>query len=423
MAEQAHAPGPAPVADDEVWWYTKLVFIASALIFLVTITLGFLNVFTTGELPRWQLLTHLHSGTLGWVTLSIFGGTVWLFTANRPVSATYVNRVRWLTRSMIVAFIGLITSFGIAFSRGGDFFYLLAVFAPIAALTIWAAAVFFLHQLTRLAVVTTAHLLTAAGFLILGVAVTFANVVALGRAGLVAAPDFALTGHVFGILGYVVLAITGLIEWLALRERGRWRRAGVLQVGLGVLLGLWVPILLLLVVAGVPDGPLSMVVLFGLMSWLVLIGVVFLARIGRRALRTNPLTAGVEAWVFFATLWFAVGTLSFPLRFALGDPSWWMTANAHVVFIGISTNLILGVLAARTRSAHVGYTWAQPVAMWLLNGGLVIFIVLLIVSGSTHGALIMGTGVLLGVGWMLFSIRETPAETGTAVDTDIETTD
>jgi hypothetical protein len=423
MSEHGHAPGPARVANDEIWRETKLIFVTSALIFLVTIALGFLNVFTAGALPRWQLLVHLHSGALGWVTLSFFGATVWLFTGERAVSDGYVNRARWLTRVLIIAFIGVIASFGIAFSQGGAAFYLLAVFAPLAALTIWAAAGFFLQQLRRLSEVTTAHLLTAAGFLVLAVAVTFATVVALGHAGLVTSPDFALTGHVFGIMGYEVLVVTGIIEWLVLRERGRWNRTGGLQVGLGLLLGLWVPLLVVLLMAGIPEEALSMLVIVGLLVLLVLFGLVFLARIGPTALRTNPLSAGVEAWAFFATLWFAVGVLSFPARMALGDPEWWLTVNTHVVFIGIVTNLLLGVLSVRTRSARVGYTWAQPVAMWLMNAGVVIFAALLIATGSRHGALIMGLGVLLGVVWMLLSLRETTPEGATTADQDIEATD
>jgi len=423
MTEAVQSSGPDRVSDDEVWRVTKLVFGASALLFLVTIALGFLNVFTSGALPRWQLLVHLHSGALGWVTLSVFGATVWLFTGQRAVSDAYVGRIQWLAGVMVVAFVGLIASFGIAFSQGGDAVYLLAVFAPLAALTIWATAGFFLHQLTRLSEVTTVHLLTATGFLVLSVAVTFATVVALGRAGILAAPEFALTGHVFGIMGYEVLVVTGLIEWLLVRERGRWTRAGGLQVGLGVLLGLWVPLLVVLLIAGIPEGVLPMLVIVGLLVLLVLFGLVFLARIGPTALRTNPLTAGVEAWVFFATLWFTVGVLSFPARMALGDPEWWLTVNTHVVFIGIVTNLLLGVHSARTQSANVGYARAQPVAMWLMNGGLVIFAALLIATGSTHGALVMGTGVLLGVGWALHSLRGTHTETDTATKPSVETTD
>ena len=108
MSEEVQSPGPDRVSDDDVWRYTKLIFGASALIFLVTITLGFLNVFTAGGLPRWQLLVHLHSATLGWMTLSVFGATVWLFTGQRAVSNAYVSRVQWLARVMVLAFVGLL---------------------------------------------------------------------------------------------------------------------------------------------------------------------------------------------------------------------------------------------------------------------------------------------------------------------------
>jgi hypothetical protein len=423
MSEGLQNRGPARVADDEVWRYTKLIFTTSALVFLVTIALGFLNVFTTGALPRWQLLVHLHSGSLGWMTVSFFGATVWLFTGDRSVNNAYPSRVRWLAGLLIVAFVGLIGSFGIAHSQGGATFSLLAVFGPFAALMIWMTALFFLGQLRRLSVVTTAHLSAAAGFFVLGIAATFATVVALGRAGLLATPDFALTGHIFSTTGFSVLLTAAIIEWLIVRDRGHWTRAGVLQVGLGVLLGIWVPLLLIGSVAGVPGGVLSVLLLVGFNALFLLFGLVFLGRVAPKALRTNPLSAGFEAWVFFATLWFFIGLLSFPVRAALGDPDWWLTVNTHVVFIGIVTNLLFGVLSARTLSARVGYTWAQPTAMWLMNGGLVIFAALFIASGSRHGALVMGSGVLLGIVWMLLSLRETPAQAvPTAQEVD-ETTD
>jgi hypothetical protein len=166
-----------------------------------------------------------------------------------------------------------------------------------------------------------------------------------------------------------------------------------------------------------------MLLLLGTLDLFVLFGLIFLGRIGVQALRTNPLTAGVEAWIFFATLWFIVGILSFPLRFVLGDPAWWMVANAHATMVGIVTNMIFGVMAARTRFARVGNSWAQPAAMWLMNAGIVVFVGLFIATGSAHGALVMGTGVLLGVGWVLHSLRETSAETDTATKAGVETTD
>lgn len=424
MSEGVQEPGPARVSDDDVWRCTKLVFTASALVFLVTIALGFLNVFTTGALPRWQLLVHLHSGALGWLTLSAFGATVWLFTGRRAVSDTYVARVRWLTRALIVAFVGLIASFGIAYSQGGNTFYLLAAVAPLAALTIWATTVSFLHQLARLPVVTTPHLLTAAGFLSLAIGVTFATVIGVGRAGLLAVPDFASTGHVFGILGYQVLVITGIIEWVVRRGRGgRWTRPGALQVALGLLIGLFTPLAVLLLVAGAPEGPISILFLLGTLVLLIVVGLLFLGRVGHRALRTNPLSSGVDPWIFFATLWLAVNVAWFTLRIPLGEQPWFMPVNAHITFVGIITNLLLGVISVRTRSAGGEYSWVEPAAMWLINGGLVVFVDTRIALGTRHGALVMGTGVLLGAGWALGSLRATPAETEATAQAGVETTD
>lgn len=420
----AVSPGLARVPDDDLWRYTRLVFLVSVLFLLGTVTLGFLNVFTTGALPRWQLLVHLHSGTLGWLTLSVFGATVWLFAAGRSVSDRFVDRVRWLALAMVLTFLGLIASFGLAFSQGGEFFALLAVFAPLAALTIWATAAFFLQHLRTLPTVTTAHASTAAGFLVLAIGVTFAVAVALGRAGVATVPDVALTGHVFGILGYEVLVTTGIVEWLVRRGEGdRWGRAGRTQVGLGVLIGCWVPLVVLLLIAGVPEGPLSLLLLVGILVLLVLFGLIFFGRIGVRALRTSPLTAGPDAWLFFATLWFAVGVLSFPLRFLLGDPAWWMTVNTHVAFVGIVSNLLFGVISARTRTDDAEPTWAQPAAMWLMNGGLVVFIATFIATGERHGALVMGVGVLLALGWSFLSLRRSGSGTSPHPPRDAETTD
>jgi len=423
MSNQWDTLGPARVSNDEVWRETKLIFATSLLIFLVTITLGFLNVFTSGALPRWQLLVHLHSATLGWLTLSAFGATVWLFTAERAVSDAYANRVRWLARVLIGTFIGLIASFGIAFSQGGDTVYRLAAFGPLAALAILVTAAFFLQQLRRLPVVTTAHLLTAAGFFVLGVAVTFATVMALGRAGVVGVPSFASEGHVFGILAFQLLVTTGIIEWLVVRDRGRWTLAGALQGGLGVLLGLLVPIFVIPLVAGVPRGPLGVVLLLGIMATNVLFALVFLARVGVSALRATPLTADVEAWVFFATLWFVVVAFSFPLRIVFDDAAWWMVFNAHAAMVGIVTNLLFGVIAARTSRSDAGDSLVQTAAMWVINAGVVVFVGVFIVSGSRHGAVLMGFGLILGVGWGLASIRETRSDPNPSAPADVETTD
>jgi hypothetical protein len=54
----------------------------------------------------------------------------------------------------------------------------------------------------------------------------------------------------------------------------------------------------------------------------------------------------------------------------------------HMFFVGMMTNLVFGVVSAATEDARQRHHWAEPAAMWLLNIGLVGFVVLRIVSGG-----------------------------------------
>ena len=49
------------------------LFRAALVIFVITVVIGILNGIDVWEPPRNTLLTHVHAGTLGWLTLSIFG--------------------------------------------------------------------------------------------------------------------------------------------------------------------------------------------------------------------------------------------------------------------------------------------------------------------------------------------------------------
>ena len=50
------------------------------IIFTLTVLLGLANAIQIfGALDRDTLLTHLHSGTLGWITMGVFGIAIWMF--------------------------------------------------------------------------------------------------------------------------------------------------------------------------------------------------------------------------------------------------------------------------------------------------------------------------------------------------------
>lgn len=125
----------------------------------------------------------------------------------------------------------------------------------------------------------------------------------------------------------------------------------------------------------------------------------------------SPLDYGVGAWGFFGTIWFVIYVALF-LYLAVGlqgtlvgAPSWFQVALNHAGFVGMMSNLLFGVYSVRTRVTSDVLLWGEPAAMWLTNLGLVLFIGLHYLSGSSHGAIVMGVGLLLGVATMLARLR------------------
>src|SRR5436189_4564141 len=75
------------------------------IIFTLTVLLGLLNAFQFfGPLDRDTLLTHLHSGTLGWITMGVIGVTIWLFAGAGPTLARNVAISGVVTAAYVLAF-------------------------------------------------------------------------------------------------------------------------------------------------------------------------------------------------------------------------------------------------------------------------------------------------------------------------------
>src|SRR5690606_9483701 len=51
----------------------RLLFRGALVIFILTIVIGILNGLDVWAVPHDIVLTHVHSGTLGWITLGVFG--------------------------------------------------------------------------------------------------------------------------------------------------------------------------------------------------------------------------------------------------------------------------------------------------------------------------------------------------------------
>src|SRR3989304_7109304 len=171
------------VKNDSVWQSLKILFMGSLLIFLINIYFGFDNALTVGEIPRWQVLIHLHGGSIGWITLSAIGIAIWVLTGQREVSPAYEGRVRSLTWAAVIVFAGYVPTFGLAFSRPSGFLVgLLPVFGASAVIVLWVSAIFALAQLRNQDVTTTVHVLAAMALLVAAVGATVGMLLGLERA-------------------------------------------------------------------------------------------------------------------------------------------------------------------------------------------------------------------------------------------------
>lgn len=396
MSNRQGATGWPRVSNDDVWRHTRLIFLGSLLVFLINITLGFGNVITPGEIPRWQILTHLHGGTIGWLTLTAVGFTVWLFTGDREVTNTYERRVRWLAWAAVLFGAGYVLSFGVSFSLTGNAFTLLPIFGTGMMLVFWATALLALTQLQHQPVVRNEHLIVAGAFTLASLGAIMGVLLGFQHAfGSLPLPEGLpnTQGHAFPMDIYALVLVSAVIEWVYVGEESSgWTRAGLTQAvvwpGAGVLVFIaalldFMPLALIGLILGLAVGP-----------------AIFLARIGWRVGRVDPRQPGTRQWAMITPLWLVVFVVLF-VGSIMGvipqDLEWVGPVAFHSYFVGYVTNGLFGLLSARTNTGRTLHEWAEPTAFWLLNLGLVTFAATEIAYGGRHGAVVMGIGVLLGV--------------------------
>lgn len=383
------------------------MFLGSIVIFLINIYFGFDNALTLGELPRWQMLIHLHSGSIGWITLSAIGIAIWLLTGQREVSADYEARVRTLTWASIIVFAGYVTAFGLAYSRpSGVLVTALPLFGAAAVIVLWISAIFALSQLRSQPVTTTVHILAASALLVAAVGATVGMLLGLERVigRFLPLPETDRVGAHAGMMDtYLFLIASAVIEWLTMGDSDkRWTVFGLVQAVAWVIAATLVPIAYFLNMLD------QLLPIFGLLLLVALI--IFLVRSAWRAIRMGPGGSPARSWTFFGTIWFLVYIGFFFYVIGTGAdfstiPAWFTTVFAHTAFVGMMTNLIMGVLSARTQDAREVVPWGETTALWTINAGMVLFFALKIALDVRLGAIVMGIGVLVGVVTMFQRLR------------------
>ena len=386
------------VRNKTVWKQIRYLLLGAAFLFLINIFFGFDNALTEGEVPRWQVLIHLHAGSIGWITLTVITMAVWLYSGMRDLSETYVNRVKILTWFIILAFGGYIVSFGLAFSQGNNFMFLLPIFGTLSATAIWIGLIFSIVQFRTSEVKTAPQLMILCALLIASLGALMGVLLGLENALKVEIIPGAdrIGAHAAVMDSYLLLAASAIVGWfLGRNTSGKYTRGALAQA---VLLTLGPILAWLGLILDVEE-------LFGVVIPLfVIAAIIFAVRNARGVLKLNPLRKGPGGWVFFGSIWTVLWAFVFVYLISIFISEGVDNVSAglivlfvHAGFVGMMTNLIFGVLSVRGYAARNVLSWAEPAALWLMNLGLILFVILKYTADSSLGSIVMGIGVVLGV--------------------------
>lgn len=365
-------------------------------IFVVTVVMGILNGTDLVDLPHGTLLAHVHSGTLGWITLSIFAGAAWIFGA---------DRMPRLLRDGAIASVVLYVA---------AFWADLTDLRPVAgtlmlAAIVWFAVWAFNARLSRVLTVPRLSMLLASINLVLGG--VLGVILGLALAGAIDVGDAIAGAHpAMMVVGYLILAGVALDEQLLVgSESALATRAGRWQAYLFFLAGIALAVGILLDVQPLLG--------LNLLGEVIGIAIVFV-RLRRAIAGAGWSAASPARHGATSILWLlpALGLLGYLIvRYSdniEAAPRGLLLALDHSTFIGILTNAILGLLLVVTATRRATWAWADQLVFWGMNVGLAGFVIGLIAETAAIKRVstpIMGASILLGLLTAAVRLRQAAA--------------
>jgi hypothetical protein len=383
------------------------------LVFTMTVVIGILNgqqIVTAQD--RDVRLAHVHSGTLGWITLSVLALCLWLFGAGES-SPRGRTVVRWLS---VLAAIS-VPCYVLAFLSGN--LLARAIFGTPVLLAIAGFLVWILARSRRvrlgvahLAILAAVTTLTFGAVLGVLLQIQFASASAFLPAGAFAAHPTVM------VVGYLVIIGMAISEWKLLPAptpvTGRLPRAGLVQIGLPFAGGLALAV----------GALLNNMALFGLSTVLEIGGIgIYVWRVGPTILRTRWLARSSARHYAASGIFLVVNVIlitylivaflsgAYPSFEAI--PLWLIFAFDHGMFIGVLTNALFGLIQDATAAQRDVWPWADHVLFWGMNLGLIGFVLSLLSNSrqlEPYVTPIMGGSILVAL--LAYSIRlstRTPA--------------
>ena len=384
-----------------------LLLQVAMVVFVWTVGIGILNGTDVVDFDRKVLLSHVHAGTLGWITTSVFAATLWLFGAGATPSQ--VKTARMLVFAAVVTL--PVFAFTFAFTYG-DARAILGTFAlaSIVGFFAWTVA------RARSIEFTTVHLgfLAAIATSVIGgvIGVLLATRIATGRE---VVPDGAEDAHpATMVVGFLIPVGMALAEWglfgSMLRRAGR---LGAAEIGLPFLGGVLLMLGLLLDIDALPP----MAALIELVG--VVIFVIRMLPAIRRVdwqQRTPGRFAAATAVAIVANIVF----INYLIGANEGDldlvGTHQILALDHMMFVGVLTNAIFALLV-RITERDERWPGLNTFVFAGINVGLIGFVVSLLAEATWLERIstpLMGAAILVGLVEHALRLRTGAATTDAA---------
>lgn len=371
---------------------TRWLLQAELLVFAVTVAIGIVNGFHIIELGRNILLTHVHAGTLGWITLGVLAVCLNLFGEGAGPS-TFVRNLSWLAAVGIPVYV-------LAFLSGN--LPARAVFGVPVLVAIVGLLAWLIGRLPQVRM-TVPRFAVIGGIATLVIGSTIGVLLQIELATkAVLVPGDPIIAHAGAqVTGYLVLVAMGIVEW-QLRGTNRLTWPGAIQVGLLFVGGM------IVVAAGLVNNPM----LAGAFIPVEIIALgFFLVRVGPSLVRIRwaelaPLRHFGAAAIFIVVnvlltvTAIAIFVSSKQLPFGI------LIGGDHAIFVGVMTNSLFALLQMLTADRRAVWPWADQLIFWGLNLGVAGFILTLATSQEALEKFLtpfMGAAILLAI--LTYTVR------------------
>ncbi|MCB1247463.1 MAG: hypothetical protein KDB69_09360 [Acidimicrobiia bacterium] len=417
----------ATVQRSPFWPAARVTFTAALALFAVTIVIGILNGLDLYEPDHDTLITHVHAGTLGWITLATSGAALLMFSGSHNDTDNdrqMATRLAWVMTAAITLYV-------LAFFAGdripGDRIQRPIFGTVLLVVVVWFAVWLFStnqqvgsSSIARLGLLLAWISLTIGAILgiLLGIYTSKGEIPGLDNDTAAAVSE----GHPPAmVIGFLILAAMAVIEWL-FREHEHWSedRLGVAQMWILFAAGMLANIGFLAAMEEELLGPANLLMIVGV--------VIMVIRYRRELAPSGWRGAGSGTFVrmssVFLVVYLVLGTILIA-NVVSGNIDFDALTEAqeglllgfdHTMFIGVMTNLLFGAVVLGGLGRRM-LSSGDRVVLWGVNLGIVGFLTGLLAVSPVLKRIstpVMGTALLIGI---VLYIREMSGSAVTEVST------